>query len=432
MISTWNEYYILLLRFIASVLRGLRLYGCDVVTPSVDRNMNHRHCPQILSPWFASTASLFTIMGSLCCAPEMVHLQTQASKIPAINLKTPFSTTAIIIRDTSNKFDEYTDRNRSYLGGALYYTINVGETVANNLAATLKQSFDKVLIKSRKYDDMEDAFVFTPLIKSVKWWVPCAWSEAFEIDLQLQVNHGPTDLNLAVESKRTVTADMPGGSYLSNAVLNVNLTQAGGRAITQAIDDCLIDMFSSDLLVTALSQYESQILSANTNVTQSTRGLHKRQPQCNLNEFSRRLEHEHSSIAVIDIDVGMETLPGVGRALGDLCRDIVQRSQVYILIDRENMKNVLGEQDLALVLKCDNTKCLVRYGRILSAQKMLHGRVSKLESTHVVYLGLTDVETAQIEATATTRIEGGIDEVGNVLPELACTLLREALRKKMP
>ena len=133
------------------------------------------------------------------------------------------------------------------------------------------------------------------------------------------------------------------------------------------------------------------------------------------------------SLAVVDFSVGLEMQKETGRAIGDICRNVVQGSRHFILLDRENMVSILGEQDFAEAVKCDETACLVQYGRLLSVQKMLYGRVSPLGSSCVVYLGLTDVETGRIEATVTEQVEGSIDGLGRLMPTLACNLLKSAL-----
>ena len=69
------------------------------------------------------------------------------------------------------------------------------------------------------------------------------------------------------------------------------------------------------------------------------------------------------------------------------------------------MLSILGEQDFAAAVVCDETKCLVEYGKLLSVQKILYGRISLLGSSHVVYLSLTDVETGRIESTVSEQIE---------------------------
>lgn len=157
-----------------------------------------------------------------------------------------------------------------------------------------------------------------------------------------------------------------------------------------------------------------------------------RSNDCDLAALSRPTEADRRSIAIIDFEVTSllsAESQEAGRALGDLCRSLVQRTSAFKVIDRENMKSILGEQDFAAVMRCENSKCLINYGRLLSAQKMLHGRISKLDaSTFVVYVGITDVNSGEVTASSTGYVKD-IQEAARAIGSITCVAIRDSLSK---
>lgn len=133
------------------------------------------------------------------------------------------------------------------------------------------------------------------------------------------------------------------------------------------------------------------------------------------------------TLAVLDFQTGEGVSEEVGRALGDVCRDAIRRTEQYRLIDRQNMVSILGEHDFASAVKCLDGKCLVRFGRMLHAQKMVHGSLSRVGESHVLYLSMTDVSTSLIESTVSDTLEGGIEKAATAMPEKALELVVAAV-----
>lgn len=92
--------------------------------------------------------------------------------------------------------------------------------------------------------------------------------------------------------------------------------------------------------------------------------------------------------------------------MADLTRGALQDIDRYQLVDRDSIVQLLGEQDFAATVKCDDTKCLVNYGKKLRAQKILHGRHTKVGTTIVVTLKIVDVGTAGIDAVEVQKVPG--------------------------
>jgi TolB-like protein len=134
-----------------------------------------------------------------------------------------------------------------------------------------------------------------------------------------------------------------------------------------------------------------------------------------------------ASIAVVDFDAGDDVPQGTTRAVSDLCRGVIQDTGRFILVDRQSMVHILGEEDFAAAVKCDDTRCVVNYGRKLRAQKMLHGRISKVGDTLVLTMKVVDVGSAAVDALETARVQSGEDELLDLVESKACTLIHAAL-----
>jgi len=134
-----------------------------------------------------------------------------------------------------------------------------------------------------------------------------------------------------------------------------------------------------------------------------------------------------TSLAVIDFDTGKGVAPGTGRALSDLARGVVADTGRFLLLERDSIIHVLGEEDFMASVKCDDTRCVVNYGAKLRAQKIMHGRISRTESWYVLTLKLIDVGTGTVEAIQTEKVRGKVGQLVELVEPKTCALLRSAL-----
>jgi len=137
---------------------------------------------------------------------------------------------------------------------------------------------------------------------------------------------------------------------------------------------------------------------------------------------------EGASLAVLDFQVGEDGPSDVGQALADYCRETVQQSERFVLVDRQNMLALLTEEDFGATFRCDDTRCLVDFGKKLRAQKIIHGRASRVGDVHVLTLKLVDVGSAKIEAIRNAKMPGQIEDLLDLVEPATCELLHDALR----
>jgi hypothetical protein len=136
------------------------------------------------------------------------------------------------------------------------------------------------------------------------------------------------------------------------------------------------------------------------------------------------------SVAVLDFQAAGEQMKGVGESLADLCRDAVLESGRFILIERESIKAILDEEDFASTFDCDDTKCLVDFGKKLRAQKIIHGRVNKVGTSFLITIKILDVSSTEVEGLKTAEVSGGLEQALHFVQPVTCEILRKSLSTK--
>ena len=149
-------------------------------------------------------------------------------------------------------------------------------------------------------------------------------------------------------------------------------------------------------------------------------------PDCDLRTLT--IPSPLSSTAVLDFQAGEGINTDARTVLADLCREAVKDSNCYLLVERELMRALLSEEDFAATVTCDDTRCLVDYGKKLRAQKVVHGRISHLGESFVVTMKMVDVGTAAVNAIRSATIHGTIEETAAAIRPTTCALMRDALR----
>ena len=82
----------------------------------------------------------------------------------------------------------------------------------------------------------------------------------------------------------------------------------------------------------------------------------------------------------------------------ELIDEIVHFSS-FSVVDRANRDNILREWDLQLS-DCVSDKCRVQVGRLLGDGKVISGTINKIGELYVVNIQLVNVESGEIENSA--------------------------------
>ena len=144
---------------------------------------------------------------------------------------------------------------------------------------------------------------------------------------------------------------------------------------------------------------------------------------CDLAELPRPSPDQRPVLAVLDFQFGEGLRADDGRALADLCRTAVHESSHFILVDRTRIADILGERDFVDAMKCDTTVCLVEYGRLLGAGKMMHGRINRLGDIYILAAGMTDVATGE-QVSRSASLES-VEDSTEAIPDLVCQIIRD-------
>jgi hypothetical protein len=134
-------------------------------------------------------------------------------------------------------------------------------------------------------------------------------------------------------------------------------------------------------------------------------------------------------VAIFDVDV----LKGVeveGPAIADQLNTMLSAMPHVTVVNRDQMKKVADEHQIALSGLVDNTAA-VKLGKFLSAQYVIVGRASKIGQTLYLVLKVIDVETTvQTTVSAKAAAESGFDTVLQRLGEPLTADIRRLQRPK--
>lgn len=119
-----------------------------------------------------------------------------------------------------------------------------------------------------------------------------------------------------------------------------------------------------------------------------------------------------ASIAVSNIDTrGIEIDPA---AMGNLLRIELEKKKLFDVIDKYDMRDLLGEKGLTLE-DCYGRTCIVEVGRALDVDQALTGSVERFSDKLVISLRLFDVHTGSVLNTDVAEYQYAPDEIDLML-----------------
>ena len=127
---------------------------------------------------------------------------------------------------------------------------------------------------------------------------------------------------------------------------------------------------------------------------------------------------ERETIAILYFDT--QDIPYDSKTLGNMIRIEVEKMQLYTIIDKYDMFDLLEKQGLEIE-NCFGRNCLVKAGKILEVDKMLTGSVEKMGAKIIFTVRLIDVQKGIIEKS---NVMEYIDE-DLLIPRMAKISLNE-------
>ena len=119
---------------------------------------------------------------------------------------------------------------------------------------------------------------------------------------------------------------------------------------------------------------------------------------------------EKRTIAVISIQAYEGISQGEAEILTDRLRTELVNTNVFTVMEREEMQEILTEQSFQLT-GCTSNECMVQAGRILGVKEIIGGSVGKFGDIYTVTVRIINVESGQI-------LNSGTDDVGTNMTDL--------------
>ncbi len=126
---------------------------------------------------------------------------------------------------------------------------------------------------------------------------------------------------------------------------------------------------------------------------------------------------EKLPIAVLALE-GKGISPNEVEILTERLRSALVRNGRYQVVERSQMEAVLEEQGFQQA-GCTTNECLVQAGLILGVMQMVGGTVGRLGNSYAIDIRLFDVESTQIVKAVSRNYQGEIDQLLNIMPEIA-------------
>ncbi len=136
---------------------------------------------------------------------------------------------------------------------------------------------------------------------------------------------------------------------------------------------------------------------------------------------------EKMRVVVLDLNpIGVSKTES--RAISKLLESDVVDSRLFLVVERDQIDEILKEQGLQQT-GCTDSACAVEIGKLLSANKILMGEISRLGRTIILTLRIVDVEKglAEFSVSQKARSIESIDEaVNKIVRKLVARLRGEA------
>ena len=106
--------------------------------------------------------------------------------------------------------------------------------------------------------------------------------------------------------------------------------------------------------------------------------------------------------AVMDLESQEGVSQGVSKIISDCLRTHLVNTGKFIIVTRENMEQILKEQQFQLS-GCTSNECVVQVGQLLGVRKMFTGSIGKVGATYVINLKIIDMQSGKIERAETEQ-----------------------------
>lgn len=102
-------------------------------------------------------------------------------------------------------------------------------------------------------------------------------------------------------------------------------------------------------------------------------------------------------LAIVEFQTGTGISKGLAKDISELLYTELVNTGYFTVIERSQMKSVLKEHEFQLTGIMGDTKDAVEFGKLLQANKILTGRVTKIGKTYLINARIIDIEKGEVE-----------------------------------
>lgn len=118
---------------------------------------------------------------------------------------------------------------------------------------------------------------------------------------------------------------------------------------------------------------------------------------------------ENPTCAVLTFEAQAGVTEGEAKLLSDRFAIELGRLGKFTMVNRSKIQELLAIQDFTATDYSSNSEVVIKAGRILAVQHIIHGSVGKIGSMYTLNTYLVNVENSVTEETATTDYAGSIE-----------------------
>lgn len=135
-------------------------------------------------------------------------------------------------------------------------------------------------------------------------------------------------------------------------------------------------------------------------------------------------------IAVMDLKCE-QVDPATGRTVSNMLRNELINKKEFTVVERSQMDSILQEQGFQQT-SCTDQDCAIQIGKIVSAQKIMVGELSKLGKSYIITVRILDVETGTSDFAAKEKSlsDEKLDKSCRALAETLSDQIRRNLHKQ--
>lgn len=130
-------------------------------------------------------------------------------------------------------------------------------------------------------------------------------------------------------------------------------------------------------------------------------------------------EKKLPTAAVLDFAALAGISKPAAAALTSKFRHYLSKTNVYNLLDRSDMEEILKEQAFTLTGVCNSAECAIEIGQLLSAEKIITGDIGKIGQTYTFTAKVIDVTTGKIDRSESDEYKGEVEGLLYIFEVLA-------------